>query len=169
MAEDPSSVGALRRLHPSLRWTLFETSTRWLFAYGSRLLQRPEVFAQSTREQRCAAPDLLVMGVSGFGYGPVGAYVVSGRRPRGLPQGRALGDRVIRVEGDSLRVGPYPQDGNEESITLPSPGPVVRVSLAFVAFDPEAPDDGGWILVTVAPQPEATKPSDEGAPIDCEW
>lgn len=147
----PSVEALLRRRHPTLRWTVYETSTPWTFVHPAADPAAAEVLAAVARTRRVEPPGTIVACFCGWGFGPIAFGVAAqGQAPR-VPAGAVeLGARVLDVRGGELRLGPAPVDGGDEGVVLPCAHPRVRVVVSHVPFDAKEPETG-WLHVVAYP------------------
>ncbi len=166
---DPSIEALLRRRHPALRWTAYETATPWTFVHSAVDATRADAFASVVRARRVEPPGAMVACFCGWGFGPIGFGVAGpGKAPR-LPTGAVeLGARALDVSDGQLRLGPVPTDGVEEGVVLPCAYPRVRVVVAHVPFDAAEPETG-WLYVVAHPiTADPPGPERSGDIVNCE-
>ncbi|MEZ4410056.1 MAG: hypothetical protein R3A52_26810 [Polyangiales bacterium] len=160
----PAVEDALRRRHPTLRWVVYETSTPWTFVHSPAVIA--DVFVEVVSARRVEPAGALVACFCGWGFGPIGFGVTTSSKPPRLPSGAVeIAARVIDVTGGELRLGPAPIDGFDEGVTLPCPHTRVKVTVAHVPFDAEAPESG-WLYVMA--HPETSDDARSGEVVNCE-
>lgn len=160
----PAVEATLRRRHPTLRWVVYETSTPWTFVHAPATT---DGFAAVVSARRVEPEGAMVACFCGWGFGPIGFGVAESSKPPRLPAGAVeLGARILDVTGGQLRLGPAPVDGFDEGVTLPCAQPWVRVVVAHVPFDAEAPESG-WLYVVAHPA-AASDDERSGEVVNCE-